>query len=135
MGTRSAGVRKRKSDCECTHVTKYIPRSTTYSTLEGLSDKAAKDIRARAGRLKGSLRAPDSVTPRGSAFGQREMPPPARTPARGALTPAARRLLDRMALGGAGARWVEAMDHTAGWDAKKDLSRVPTPSPVTRRAA
>jgi hypothetical protein len=83
MGTRSAGVQMRKSDCECTHVTKYIPRSNTYSTLEELSDKAAKNIRARAGRLTGTPRAPDSATPHGSAFGRREMPPPARRGRRG----------------------------------------------------
>jgi protein DGCR14 len=102
-----------------------------------LSDKAAKDIRARAGRLTGTPRVSEGATPRGSALGRRDMPPPARTPARGALTPAARRLLDRTTLGGVGGRRAEAMDRAAGWDAKKDLSRVrwtPTPSPVTRRA-
>lgn len=89
-------------------------------------------------------------TPGISARGS--MPPPSWTPsagvtpkkseAAGALTPAARRLLDRTTSGTvAGARRAEAMGRTANWEGKsaskekaKDLSNVRwTPSPAVKR--
>ncbi|KAI0734563.1 nuclear protein DGCR14 [Fomitopsis betulina] len=106
-----------------------------------LSTNAAKSLRAKAGLLSvpGISRASASSSSRKSA-----MPPPSWTPRRsgahGALTPAARRLLDRSTMGTAAARRAEAMGRMAGWEgsAKKDtdLNRIrwtPTPSPVTRR--
>lgn len=103
-----------------------------------LSERASKSLRERADRITGG-------TPRvaGSKAGKSAMAPPAWTPRRadaaGALTPAARRLLDRSSLGTAAIRRAEAMDRAAAWEgakAEKDLNRVrwtPTPSPVTRR--
>ncbi|KAI0304925.1 nuclear protein DGCR14 [Russula brevipes] len=96
-----------------------------------LSSSAAKSLRAKA-----SLLGPGYARRKG------DMPPPSWTPRRaeasGALTPAARRLLDRTTLGTAASRRAEAMGRTAGWENNKDkdLNRVrwtPTPSPVTRR--
>ncbi|EPT03965.1 hypothetical protein FOMPIDRAFT_1114651 [Fomitopsis schrenkii] len=106
-----------------------------------LSSNAAKSLRVKAGLLS----VPGiSRTSAGSSSRKSTMPPPSWTPRRaqgpGALTPAARRLLDRSTMGTAAARRAEAMDRMAGWEgsAKKDtdLNRVrwtPTPSPVTRR--
>lgn len=86
-------------------------------------------------------RTPLSV--RGRASGS--MPPPSWTPrkadAAGALTPAAKRLLDRTTMGVAGTRRADAMGKTAGWDStqkakERDLNRVrwtPSPAPVARR--
>ncbi|KAI9457735.1 nuclear protein DGCR14 [Russula earlei] len=96
-----------------------------------LSSSAVKSLRTKAGLLGAS-----------HARRKGDMPPPSWTPRRaeasGALTPAARRLLDRTTMGTAASRRAEAMGRTAGWeDGKdKDLNRVrwtPTPSPVTRR--
>jgi hypothetical protein len=52
--------------------------------------------------------------------GQHEMPLPVRMCQRGALTPAARRLLDRTGFGGVGAWREKATDRAMGWAAKKD---------------
>ncbi|KAH9922997.1 nuclear protein DGCR14 [Amylocystis lapponica] len=108
-----------------------------------LSNKASKSLRAKAGLmgLPGISR-----TPGGGNARRGSMPPPSWTPRRadatGALTPAARRLLDRTTMGTAASRRAEAMGKMAGWegssarDKEKDLNRVrwtPTPSPVTRR--
>lgn len=57
------------------------------------------------------------------------------------LTPAAKRLLNRSAMGTAAARRADAMEKLSGWEAKgkqkeQDLNRVrwtPSPAPVTRR--
>lgn len=108
-----------------------------------LSANAAKSLRAKAELLHvpGIVRPPNSVrgsTKRGS------MPPPSWTPRKaeavGGLTPAARRLLDRTAMGTAASRRAEVMGRASGWEGpsvkEKDLNRVrwtPTPSPVTRR--
>ncbi|KAK7694868.1 hypothetical protein QCA50_002056 [Cerrena zonata] len=108
-----------------------------------LSANAAKSLRAKAELLNvpGIVRPPSSVrgsTKRGS------MPPPSWTPRKaeavGGLTPAARRLLDRTAMGTAASRRAEVMGRASGWEGpsvkEKDLNRVrwtPTPSPVTRR--
>ncbi|KAH9982430.1 nuclear protein DGCR14 [Lactifluus volemus] len=96
-----------------------------------LSSSAAKSLRAKA-TLLGA----------GYSHKKSEMPPPSWTPRRaeasGALTPAAKRLLDRTTMGTAASRRAEAMGRAAGWESRKDkdLNRVrwtPTPSPVTRR--
>src|SRR5712672_2033532 len=96
-----------------------------------LSSSASKSLRAKA-----SLLGPGYARRKG------DMPPPSWTPRRaeasGALTPAARRLLDRTTMGTAASRRAETMERTAGWEKNKDkdLNRVrwtPTPSPVTRR--
>ncbi|KAI0318469.1 nuclear protein DGCR14 [Amylostereum chailletii] len=95
-----------------------------------LSTTASKSLRTKASllgihsRRKGDM-GPPSMTPR-------------RAEAPGALTPAAKRLLDRTTMGTAATRRAEAMGRLAGWEGKKekDLNRVrwtPTPSPVTRR--
>jgi protein DGCR14 len=95
-----------------------------------LSSSAAKSLRAKASLL-------------GVSHTRRkaDMPPPSWTPRRaeasGALTPAARRLLDRTTMGTAASRRAEAMGRAAAWENNKDkdLNRVrwtPTPS-VTRR--
>ncbi|KAI0068391.1 hypothetical protein BV25DRAFT_1818803 [Artomyces pyxidatus] len=98
-----------------------------------LSSSAAKSLRAKANLL-------GSSGPRTGRKG--DMAPPSWTPRRaeapGALTPAAKRLLDRTTMGTAAARRAEAMGRMAGWEGKKekDMNRVrwtPTPSPVTRR--
>ena len=106
-----------------------------------LSTNAAKSLRAKAGLLS----MPGiSRTPAGSSSRKSAMLPPSWTPRRseapGALTPAAKRLLDRTTMGTAAARRAEAMGRMAGWEGSakkdKDLNRVrwtPTPSPVTRR--
>ena len=95
-----------------------------------LSSSASKSLRAKAGLL-------------GAGYARRkgDMPPPSWTPRRaeasGALTPAAKKLLDRT-MGTAASRRADAMGRAAGWENNKDkdLNRVrwtPTPSPVTRR--
>jgi len=96
-----------------------------------LSSSAARSLRAKA-----TLLGPGHARKKG------DMPPPSWTPRRaeasGALTPAAKRLLDRTTMGTAASRRADAMGRTAGWEGRKDkdLDRVrwtPTPSPVTRR--
>ncbi|KAH9969005.1 nuclear protein DGCR14, partial [Russula dissimulans] len=96
-----------------------------------LSSSASKSLRAKA-----SLLGPGHARRKG------DMPPPSWTPRRaeasGALTPAARRLLNRTTMGTAASRRAETMERAAGWEKNKDkdLNRVrwtPTPSPVTRR--
>jgi len=112
-----------------------------------LSANAAKSLRAKATLLGGSSATRTPGILRGIATPGRKgsMPPPSWTPKRaepGALTPAARRLLDRTAMGTAAARRAQAMRQTSNWDGAssgekdRDLNRVrwtPTPSPVTRR--
>lgn len=96
-----------------------------------LSSSASRSLRAKA-----TLLGPGFARKKG------DMPPPSWTPRRaeasGALTPAAKRLLDRTTMGTAASRRADAMGRTAGWESRKDkdLDRVrwtPTPSPVTRR--
>ena len=96
-----------------------------------LSSSAAKSLRTKA-----------SLLGAGNARRKGDMPPPSWTPRRaeasGALTPAAKRLLDRTTMGTAASRRAEAMVKAAAWEKNKDkdLNRVrwtPTPSPVTRR--
>jgi protein DGCR14 len=96
-----------------------------------LSSSAVKSLRAKA-TLLGA----------GQARRKSDMPPPSWTPRRaeasGALTPAARRLLDRTTMGTAASRRAEAMGRAAAWEKNKDkdLNRVrwtPTPGPVTQR--
>jgi len=104
-----------------------------------LSNKASKSLRAKASLL--------GLTPRigqfkttGARTGKRaEMPPPSWTPRRsdaaGNLTPAARRLLDRTAMGASAARRSEAMERSARWESAKrtdkDLNRIRwTPTPT-----
>ncbi|TCD69981.1 hypothetical protein EIP91_005570 [Steccherinum ochraceum] len=128
-------------------------RISEPSSREQLSNKlsanASRSLRAKAMLLGGS-NARSSNGVRGIATPRRNgsMPPPSWTPKRaeaaGSLTPAARRLLDRTAMGTAAARRAQAMRQTAGWEGTspsasakdRDLNRVrwtPTPSPVTRR--
>lgn len=115
-----------------------------------LSNKAVKSLRAKAALMNGGggIRSLVSRTP-GPRQGERgSMPPPSSTPrkadAMGALTPAARRLLDRTTSGVAGARRADAMGKASGWEGKsakakekeKDLNKVrwtPSPAPVARK--
>lgn len=113
-----------------------------------LSSNAAKSLRAKAGLLSvPGIHTPNSIRVRSSTRNG-SMPPPSWTPrkaaAAGTLTPAARRLLDRTAMGTAASRRAEAMEKIAGWEGtsgrkagrETDLNRVrwtPTPTPVTRR--
>ncbi|KIJ21638.1 hypothetical protein PAXINDRAFT_173741 [Paxillus involutus ATCC 200175] len=115
--------------------------SSRESLSHRLSASAAKSLRAKAGLLSGLTpvlgRHPARTPARSS------MAPPTWTPRRadapGNLTPAARRLLDRTAMGTAAARRAEAMGKMAGWEGngsskEKDLNHVRwTPTPVTRR--
>ncbi|KAF9229412.1 hypothetical protein BS17DRAFT_743465 [Gyrodon lividus] len=106
-----------------------------------LSARAAKSLRAKAGLLSGSTPLLGHASTRTLARGS--MAPPSWTPRRadapGNLTPAARRLLDRTAMGTAATRRAEAMGKMAGWESsgspkEKDLNHVRwTPTPVTRR--
>ncbi|OBZ79084.1 Protein DGCR14 [Grifola frondosa] len=130
------------------------PPSTPFRIMEPssrerishkLSNNASKSLRAKAGLLgiPGISRTPAS----GSALRKGSMPPPSWTPrkaeAAGALTPAAKRLLNRTTMGAAASRRADAMEKLAGWEGtsagkarEKDLQKVrwtPTPSPVTRR--
>lgn len=113
-----------------------------------LSNNAAKSLRAKAGLLGiPGIHTPNSTRGR-TTTRNGSMPPPSFTPRRaeaaGALTPAARRLLDRTAMGTAASRRAEAMEKIAGWEGtssrkggkESDLNRIrwtPTPTPVTRR--
>ncbi|EIN14177.1 hypothetical protein PUNSTDRAFT_58453 [Punctularia strigosozonata HHB-11173 SS5] len=108
-----------------------------------LSSKAAKSLKAKA-ELLGDKSLFGGIRQKGIS-GKGTMPPPNWTPrraeARGSLTPAAKRLLDRTTLGTAATRRAEAMARINGWEGSsatkgKDVDRVrwtPTPSPVTRR--
>lgn len=112
-----------------------------------LSNSAAKSLRAKAELLGGvpGLRTPSSVRSNLAGTTRKgSMPPPSWTPRRaeGTLTPAARRLLDRSAMGTAASRRADAMSRASGWEGsssktrEQDLNRIrwtPTPSPVTRR--
>ena len=107
-----------------------IPEMSSRETIaHKLSNKASKSLRAKAemftprqgkaliGGKKGSM-APPSWTPR-------------RSEAMGNLTPAARRLLERTAMGTAATRRAEAMERHSGKE--RDLDRVRwTPTPSTR---
>ncbi|KLO20242.1 hypothetical protein SCHPADRAFT_842573 [Schizopora paradoxa] len=108
-----------------------------------LSNNAGKSLREKAAVMRGGsgVRSLVSRTPG-------LMAPPTSTPRRadamGALTPAARRLLDRTTSGVAGSRRADAMGKTSGWEGKgakakekeKDLNKVrwtPSPAPVARK--
>ncbi|TFK57155.1 hypothetical protein OE88DRAFT_1619106 [Heliocybe sulcata] len=118
----------------------HIPALSSREALSHkLSAKASKSLNAKASLLNGSSSRTTARTPRKGA-----MAPPSWTPrkvdAAGGLTPAARRLLDKTAMGTAASRRAEAMGKMAGWEGsgkrETDLNRVrwtPTPSPVTRR--
>ncbi|KAF8912774.1 nuclear protein DGCR14 [Gymnopilus junonius] len=104
-----------------------------------LSDSASKSLRAKAEKLNSSSRTPRTI--KSTLLGKKgSMGPPSFTPrkaqAAGNLTPAARRLLQRTAMGTAASRRAEAMEQNAGWDLgskgkEKDLSRVRwTPTPT-----
>ena len=121
------------------------PPSAREQLSQKLSCSASKSLRAKAELLGGipGLRTPSSVrSVVGGSARKGSMPPPSWTPRRaeGALTPAAKRLLDRT-MGTAASRRADAMDKTSGWERgskarEQDLNRVrwtPTPSPVTRR--
>jgi len=98
-----------------------------------LSNNASKSLRAKA----------EMFTPRTATGKKGSMAPPTWTPRRteANLTPAARRLFERTALGTAATRRAEAMERNGSWELgskgkERDLDRVrwtPTPSPVTRR--
>lgn len=122
------------------------PPSAREQLSHRLSNSASKSLRARAELLSGvpGLRAPSSVRSTiGGTARNGSMPPPSWTPRRaeGALTPAARRLLDRTTMSTAASRRADAMSKTSGWEGGSkakdhDLNRVrwtPTPSPVARR--
>lgn len=123
------------------------PPSAREQLSHKLSNSAAKSLRAKAELLGGipGLRTPSSVRSSAPTSARKgSMPPPSWTPRRaeGALTPAARRLLDRTTMGTAAARRADAMNKASGWEGnsskarEQDLNRVrwtPTPSPVTRR--
>ncbi|EKM61196.1 uncharacterized protein PHACADRAFT_247648 [Phanerochaete carnosa HHB-10118-sp] len=121
------------------------PPSAREQLSHKLSNSAAKSLRAKAELLGGvpGLRTPSSVRSNLSVR-KGSMPPPSWTPrkAEGALTPAARRLLDRTTMGTAASRRADAMNRASGWEGsgskarEQDLNRVrwtPTPSPVSRR--
>lgn len=114
----------------------HLPGPSSRETISHrLSANASRSLRAKAGLLQGP-RAPEIVprTPGG------KMGPPSWTPRKteGSLTPAAKRLLDRTALGTAAVRRAEVMGRTAGWEGgnERNLKNVrwtPSPSPVARR--
>lgn len=157
-GTLNATPRILSSSDDIEEPSSMPPPSTPFhiaapSARERLSHKlstnAAKSLRAKAGLLGvPGIQTPGSTKGRSSTRNG-SMPPPSWTPRKseavGALTPAARRLLDRTAMGTAASRRAEAMERIAGWEGtsgrksarETDLNRVrwtPTPSPVTRRA-
>jgi protein DGCR14 len=135
----------------------HLPAPSQREALSHrLSNKASKDIRERANLMSTTPRRRDDATPKGSALGRTirsssgAMAPPSWTPgartatrhvppAQGALTPAAKRLLERTAFGAAGARRAEVMAQAAGWDgpragsAGKDMNQVRwTPTPARK---
>ena len=104
-----------------------------------LSNKASKSLRAKAGLLGLTPGIGQSKTAGGRTGKKGEMLPPSWTPRRadaaGNLTPAARRLLDRTAMGASAARRTEAMERSAQWESAKrkdkDLNRIRwTPTPT-----
>lgn len=114
----------------------HIPGPSSREAISHrLSANASRSLRAKAGLLQGT-RTP-GIASRTSGG---NMDPPSWTPRKteGSLTPAAKRLLDRTALGTAAARRAEVMGRIAGWEGGKerDLKNVrwtPSPSPVSRR--
>ncbi|KAI0271332.1 nuclear protein DGCR14 [Gloeopeniophorella convolvens] len=133
-----------------------VKQLMTWGTLAGTprilsqSDDPAEDavpipstpFHISAPTKRESLRVKANLLSSSHARRKGDMAPPTWTPRRaeapGALTPAAKRLLDRTTLGTAASRRADAMGKIAGWESKKDkdLNRVrwtPTPSPVTRR--
>ena len=104
-----------------------------------LSNRASKSLRAKAGLLGLTPGIGQSKTASARTGKRGDMLPPSWTPRRadaaGSLTPAARRLLDRTAMGASAARRTEAMEQSARWEnAKrkdKDLNRIRwTPTPT-----
>lgn len=121
------------------------PPSAREAISHRLSSNAAKSLRVKAALMGGGSSGLGFSTPRSSKGNtNRSMPPPSWTPrkagAANALTPAARRLLDRTTLGVAGSRRADVMDKSSGWESAKakerDLNRVrwtPSPAPVSRK--
>ncbi|KAL0951040.1 hypothetical protein HGRIS_007780 [Hohenbuehelia grisea] len=123
---------------------RIAPPSSREALSHRLSNDAAKSLRVKAELLNGAR------TPRasGALAGKKgSMAPPSWTPRRtptaaaGSLTPAAKRLLDRTAMGTAASRRAEAMNRMSGWDSKAqekstDLGKVRwTPTPGTSSSA
>lgn len=122
----------------------HIPDISSREAISHkLSDNASKSLRAKAEMLGSSSRTPQIKSTLLRKKGNMAPPSwtPRRTQAAGNLTPAARRLLERTAMGTAASRRADAMEREAGWDLgakgrEKDLDRVrwtPTPTPVSRR--
>ncbi|KAI5124621.1 hypothetical protein M0805_004231 [Coniferiporia weirii] len=123
----------------------HLPPPTSREALSHrLSNNASKSLRAKAALMAGGSTSLGFRTPTATRTGDdRSMPPPSWTPrkadAAGALTPAARRLLDRTSAGVASARRADAMGKTAGWQGssakakERDMNKVrwtPSPAPV-----